>query len=160
FAQAEPHLRAALAGEERNFDMQGAEGASYRVAAKPVVADGGAVIGCLVVGFDDTERRLTLAELERRLAQQSAVARLGELALEGVDPGILMHAGSQAVADALVLELAYVLEHEGDGRMTVRAGVGWDDGLVGSSFEMQSYGDEGRRNGYRRGPVVIEDLPG
>ena len=99
------------------------------------------------------------AELERRLAQQSAVARLGELALGGVETGILLTAAAQAVADALGVELVYVLEHEGDGRMAVRAGVGWDDGLVGSSFEMLSYGDERRRNVYRRGPVVIEDLP-
>ena len=43
--------------------------------------------------------------------------------------------------------------------MRVRAGVGWPDGFVGSTFEVRSFADRAGRERYARGPVVIEDLP-
>src|ERR1700709_2186055 len=43
------------------------------------------------VMLDITDRKLAELELERRAAQQAAVARLGERALEGADVARLMH---------------------------------------------------------------------
>src|SRR5205814_6835079 len=99
------------------------------------------------------------SELERVLAQQSAVARLGELALRRSAVRELMDAACHAVTETLAVELAFVLEHTGAGRMQVRAGIGWEPGFVGSSFEMASYRDPSGRARYAGGPVVIADLP-
>src|SRR4051794_41899035 len=70
-------------------------------------------------------------ELEQRLAQQSAVARLGELGLRGTDTGALLRSACETVAEALAVELAMGMEHQGDGLMEVAAGVGWGGGPPG-----------------------------
>ena len=50
---------------------------------------------------DITERKLAEAELEQRAAQQSAVARLGEHALEGASTAELMHEAMTGAAEIL-----------------------------------------------------------
>lgn len=59
---------------------------------------------------DITEQKRAEAELERRAAQQAAVARLGEHALEGASASDLMQEAIQAVADLLEVEVAAVIE--------------------------------------------------
>jgi len=59
---------------------------------------------------DITEQKRAEAELERRAAQQAAVARLGEHALEGASASDLMQEATQAVADLLEVEVAAVIE--------------------------------------------------
>ena len=59
---------------------------------------------------DITERKRAEAELERRAAQQSAVARLGEHALEGATTAELMHEAVAAAAEILDVEIAAVFE--------------------------------------------------
>ena len=122
------------------------------------------IAGALALAFDEGEElraeRAARRELARRLAQQAAVARLGELALRRAPLEELMDAACRAVADGLEVELAHVLEHRrARGMMRVRAGAGWPEGFVGSEFEMRSFADEAGREQYARGPVVIEDLP-
>jgi diguanylate cyclase (GGDEF)-like protein/PAS domain S-box-containing protein len=63
---------------------------------------------------DITEAKLAEAELERRAAQQAAVARLGEHALEGASTSDLMQEAVRAAAELLDVELAAVLELEPD----------------------------------------------
>jgi diguanylate cyclase (GGDEF)-like protein/PAS domain S-box-containing protein len=57
-----------------------------------------------------TERKLAEAELERRAAQQSAVARLGEHALEGASTSDLMQEAVEAATTLLGVEIAAVIE--------------------------------------------------
>jgi len=59
---------------------------------------------------DITEQKRAEAELERRAAQQAAVARLGEHALEGASTSSLMTEAVRAAADLLELEIAAVIE--------------------------------------------------
>ena len=59
---------------------------------------------------DITETRRAQAEVERRAAQQAAVARLGEHALEGASTSDLMQEAVQAAGDLLGVELAAALE--------------------------------------------------
>jgi diguanylate cyclase (GGDEF)-like protein len=156
------HYRAVLAGETRRFTVP--YGAGYRTTLLPVVADDGQVAGCLAFAWDETAElraeRVASAELTRRLAQQSAVARLGELALRRPPVDALMDAACTAVADGLGVDSVYVVEPAGEGGlMRVRAGCGWPDGFVGSTFEMRSFARPQERARYVRGPVVIADLP-
>ena len=158
-----PHYDAVFAGEVRRFTSTYDE--DYRNTVVPIPCEDGTVAGALALAFDDGEElraeKLARQELSRRLAQQAAVARLGELALRRGPLEELMDAACRAVAEGLEVELVHLLELErGDGLMRVRSGVGFPEGYVGSCFEVRSFSDEAGRERYARGPVVIEDLPG
>ncbi len=77
------------------------------------------------VMLDITDRKLAELELERRAAQQAAVARLGERALEGADVAGLMHDSLEDAARILGVEMGAVLAHGAeDGELVLRAGLG------------------------------------
>jgi diguanylate cyclase (GGDEF)-like protein len=158
FAQVRPLYEAALAGETARVSIAGGRG-SIRVTLQPIRGDDGSVSGVLAVWVDDTESRATSAELLRRLAQQNAVARLGQLALTEAGDDELMQAACDAVYETLDVELVSLQEHLGDGMMHVRAGRGWDPGYVGSLQDVRSFRTEEGRARYAAGPWVIEDLP-
>jgi diguanylate cyclase (GGDEF)-like protein/PAS domain S-box-containing protein len=74
---------------------------------------------------DVTDRKLVEAELERRAAQQAAVAQLGKRALEGVEVGVLMRDALAAAAQILGVDNGAVLERTSDAAApVVRAGLG------------------------------------
>jgi diguanylate cyclase (GGDEF)-like protein/PAS domain S-box-containing protein len=82
---------------------------------------------------DITEQKLAEAELERRAAQQAAVARLGERALERVDISELIEQACATATELLDVELAAVAELLPDQQMfRLRGGVGWPDGEIGN----------------------------
>ncbi|WP_165838664.1 sensor histidine kinase [Roseicella frigidaeris] len=69
----------------------------------------------------------------RLLAQQTALARFGERALQSEDLEEILHEACRLVAEGLDTGLAKVLELQGDGRtLVMRAGVGWRPGLIGA----------------------------
>jgi two-component sensor histidine kinase len=69
---------------------------------------------------------------DRLLAQQTALARFGELALHSEDLQAILCDACRLVAEGLGTGLAKVLELQPDGRtLLVRAGVGWKPGVVG-----------------------------
>ena len=151
-----------FAGETRRFAATYDE--EYRNTVVPIPCDDGTIAGAMALAFDDGEElraeKAARRELARRLAQQAAVARLGELALRRGPLDELIDAACRAVAEGLQVDSAYLLERaDGDGLMRVRAGVGWPHGFVGSTFEVRSFADRAGRERYARGPVVIEDLP-
>ena len=157
-----PHYEAVLTGETRRFSVSYNE--HFRTTVVPIPAEDGRVAGALSFAWDGSAElraeRASRLELARRLAQQAAVARLGELALRRGPVDELMDAACRAVAEGLEVDSAYLLERAaGEGMMRVRAGVGWPEGFVGSSFEVRSFGDRAGRERYAAGPVVIEDLP-
>ncbi|MHB1469535.1 MAG: sensor domain-containing protein, partial [Solirubrobacteraceae bacterium] len=72
-----------------------------------------------------TDRKLAEIALERRAAQQAAVARLGKHALEGAEVAKLMHDALQEASRILSLEMGAVLQHgDGGAPPIVRAGRG------------------------------------
>jgi diguanylate cyclase (GGDEF)-like protein len=69
--------------------------------------------------------------LEVRLVQQAAVARLGELALDAIDPDALMAQTIDLVGSTLEADLVGIAELQPDGReFLLDAGAGFSDGLV------------------------------
>jgi diguanylate cyclase (GGDEF)-like protein/PAS domain S-box-containing protein len=80
---------------------------------------------------DISDRKRAQAELERRAAQQAAVARLGEHALERAEPSELMDEAVAAAAQILGAELALVAERmAGDNWFETRAAFGWAGGAA------------------------------
>jgi PAS domain S-box-containing protein len=97
---------------------------------------------------------------ETRMSQQAALAELGRLTLAGAGIQELADWTTRFLAENLGVEHSAVLElSPGGDDFLVRAGVGWEDGLVGhvrvgvgresqSGFTLQS-----------RAPVITENLP-
>ncbi len=98
--------------------------------------------------------------LERPLDRSEATARLALRALAGADLSQLLSEAASLLAEALDVEYAQVLELLPHGQAFVlRAGVGWQDGLVGKA--VVSAGSESQA-GYTLSvdqPVMVEDLP-
>lgn len=102
---------------------------------------------------------LSLAETTTSAVQQKAVADLGLLALGELDLTALIDAAVNKVATVLNVPYCKVLELlPGGEQMLLKAGVGWQEGLVG-----QGTVDTGRNSqaGYTLlcdTPVIVEDL--
>ncbi|MDQ6732432.1 MAG: EAL domain-containing protein [Actinomycetota bacterium] len=105
---------------------------------------------------DITEQKEAEAELERRAAQQAAVARLGEHALEGASTSDLMAEAVRATAQLLELEIAAVLELvPGGDAFLFRSTLGLPD-----TTGMKLPADTASQAGYTilsKGPVVVRD---
>ncbi len=122
---------------------------SARLASGPV----------LKIVRDLTEREAAARALAGHARQQEAVARLGRHALEASELNTLMDEAVQVVSETLEVEFAKVLELlPNDDRLLLRAGVGWQAGLVGSAVVGT---DESSQAGYTLrtdDPVVVENL--
>ncbi len=107
---------------------------------------------------DVTERKHVEAELERRAAQQAAVALLGEHALEGASTVDLMQEAVNSAAEMLGAEISAVWEFlPTEDALVLRAGIGWPDSAFGS---LRYPAGEGSQAGYTLlsgAPVVVED---
>ncbi len=107
---------------------------------------------------DITEHKQAEAELERRAAQQAAVARLGEHALEGASTTELMQEATAAAAQMVGVEAAAVLELTPDrGSFWLRSGFGSPDT---ASLNVVIPAGVGSQAGYTiltSGPVVVSD---
>jgi two-component sensor histidine kinase len=77
---------------------------------------------------------LTLHSLRQRIRQQEILAELGVVALQGADFEKLLAETVRLTAEALRTEFCKVLEHiPSEDRLLVRAGIGWDEGIVGKA---------------------------
>ena len=145
--QLHPEDRERVLGHERRHcDGAGEPGAvEYRMRDRGgrvlwlrddavLVRDRGGQLRWHGVLSDITERKHAEAELEQRAAQQAAVARLGERALEGASTTQLMQDAVTCAAEILGVEIAAVAELLPDGELLVlRAGYGWPDSAGGQT---------------------------
>ncbi len=70
--------------------------------------------------------------LSRRIRQQEILAELGVTALQGASFDQLMAETARLTAEGMQAEFCKILEHlPAENRLLVRAGVGWDPGIVG-----------------------------
>ena len=70
--------------------------------------------------------------LSRRIRQQEILAELGVTALQGASFDQLMADTARLTAEGMQAEFCKILEHlPAENRLLVRAGVGWDPGIVG-----------------------------
>ena len=104
-----------------------------------------------VLSGDITDRQRADHELESRVRQQTTVAELGQRALSGLDLPALMEETAAAVARTLGVDYCEILESSGDeATMRLRAGVGWEAGVVGRATSMR---DPGRMRATRSGAM-------
>jgi two-component sensor histidine kinase len=83
---------------------------------------------------DDPHDGVTGRPLRQRIRQQELLAELGVLALQRVSFNSLLNHSAQLTADGLGAEYCKVLEYvPAENRLLVRAGVGWEEGIVGSA---------------------------
>jgi diguanylate cyclase (GGDEF)-like protein/PAS domain S-box-containing protein len=107
---------------------------------------------------DVSERKEVEAELERRAAQQSAVALLGEHALEGASTVELMQEAVASAAQMLSAEISAVWELiPAEGALLLRAGIGWPASAVGSLRYPAGAGSQAGYTLLSGAPVVVED---
>jgi PAS domain S-box-containing protein len=128
----------------------------------------GAVISLLVGAMHSARReaeanaleiRRSEQEIRARAYQQETIAQLGQRALASADLQNLMQDTVESVAGVLEVEYSKVLELlPGGERLLLRAGVGWEEGLIGQAT-VGSGGDS--QVGYTLlsdEPVIVEDL--
>lgn len=102
----------------------------------------------------------SLAEaLEFRARQQKVVAELNRFALKSDDLTDVMNEVVGRLADTLGVEYCNVLEWLPDGKtMLLRAGVGWDEGLVGRAAVSTEQDSQAGYTLLSEQPVIVEDL--
>jgi PAS domain S-box-containing protein len=106
-----------------------------------------------------TEKHRAETDLERRTRQHEAVATLGRLALEADDLGALFDEAVGLVSDRLGTEYAKLLELlPGGEELALVAGVGWDDGLVGTATVGSGMDSQAGYTLASADPVVVTDL--
>ncbi|MBC1219303.1 PAS domain-containing protein [Nostoc sp. UCD121] len=111
------------------------------------------------VYMDITKRRQAEKALEVHANQQAMVAELSQMALAGADLTTLMNSSVTIVAQCLKVEFCKILELlPGDRKLLLRAGVGWQPGLVGKAIVS---GERNSQAGYTllsKEPVIVDDL--
>jgi len=90
--------------------------------------------------YDITERKRAEAELQRALAQQAVVAKLGERALQDGDPEALMRAATALIGEVDGIHSACIWELGRDGRrLNLRSGL--EDEVVGAGRRVSAARD-------------------
>jgi len=124
-----------------------------------VIVEDGALVQMLGMCRDVTERLRINREVRVRARQQETLARLGERALTESDLQKYFNEVVTTIGDILDLEMVKILELvPGDAELLLRAGIGWQPGLVGTATV--STGRE-TQAGYTLAagrPVIVEDL--
>ena len=105
------------------------------------------------------QRMVAQHELATRVRQQAALAAFGQEALRGSSIQVLMERVTETVCETLDLELSKVLELlPGDQELLLRAGVGWDEGLVGCVTVGTEESSQAGFTLVSGEPVVVADL--
>ncbi len=116
--------------------------------------------GVIMTFVDVTTLKEAEENLARRAQQQSTVAQLGQLALEGADLDLLHHEITVRIAQVLGMEMCKVLELQSNNKqLLLKAGVGWQEGLVGRATVGTSKESQAGYTLYTGVPVVVTDLP-
>lgn len=93
------------------------------------------------------------------MLQQEALVRLGKSALSQGRLPELMHEAARTVAEVLAVEYCKLLELTPDGtKLLLRAGVGWDEGLIGRATVGTNLESQAGYALISGGPVVVVDL--
>ncbi|MFB6302508.1 MAG: ATP-binding protein [Haloferacaceae archaeon] len=108
---------------------------------------------------DVTERKEDERELETRVRQQEIVAELGRSALSDTELESLFEHAVREAAAALDIEYAKVLDYRpAHDDLLLRAGVGWDEGLVGDATVGVGTDSQAGYTLQSAEPVIVEDL--
>jgi PAS domain S-box-containing protein len=143
----------------------------YRLLPKPgaderwietiatVVVENGAPVKLLGLCRDVTDRVRVHRELRMRAIQQEALAKFGAQALTENNLQRFLDDAVRTIAATLDLELVKILELvPGDAELLLRAGIGWDEGLVGTTVVSTDRSSQAGFTLASGGPVIVEEL--
>ncbi len=150
--------------------------------SEPIISGVGHVLGIIEIYFNEpripTEQDVATLQsatqvaaiaIERNLVdnlnlahthQQETVAALGSMALTNSGLAELFEMTVHKVAETLQVPMCKVLELSEDGeRLLLRAGVGWQDGIVGNASVLVGEKSQAGFTMLQREPVIVKDLP-
>jgi PAS domain S-box-containing protein len=107
---------------------------------------------------DLSARRAAEETLRDVARQQAAIADLGRRALEGIPPDALLDETARLVAQVLDVELVEVVELTGDDLLAMRAGAGWQPGIVGATTTPTSAATPAAAALRANEPLIVADL--
>ncbi len=117
------------------------------------------VEGVVLVFQDVTEIKELSQRAESRENQHAVVAKLGMMALGGVDLDDLMHQTVRQVAHVLKADYCKILEHRKETHdFLMVAGVGWRDGLIGKATVNDNQGSQAGYTFLSQEPIIVNDL--
>ena len=144
--------------EYRLPGIPGREERWFEAAVTAVVQDG-AVVQLLGICREVTDHLRVQREVKIRARQQDALARLGERALTESDLQKFFDEVVATVSEILDAELVEILELiPGDAELLLRAGVGWQPGVVGTAVVSTARDSQAGYTLASGRPVVAEDL--
>lgn len=176
---AEDVERLSAGDERRRAGLEGLVGGSYAIV--PLVSRG-RVLGSLslldapdggrriddhdVALGEELARRIGIAldnaalyrDLNARVNQQAAVARIGQRALEEPELDDLFRDALAELTATLGIEFAELLELTPDGDLLLVGGVGWRDGHVGRTRISAVAGSQAGYTLVSHEPVIVVDL--
>ncbi len=115
--------------------------------------------GVVVTLLDVTELKQASERLAARERQQRVIARLGFAALSEGDLQEFMERTTRELNQTLDLDHCKILELQPGGhRMLLRAGVGWNEGLVGSGWVDSGVDTQAGYTLSVPDPVIVEDI--
>lgn len=115
--------------------------------------------GFVVISRDITEKQRAQDTLARHLARQTAMVEIGTLALAEDDLQPFLDRTAAIVGAVLDCPLVKVLEFaDSADRLLLRAGIGWNDGVVGQASVGIERASQAGFTLSTGGPVVVEDL--
>jgi len=104
-----------------------------------VIVEDGKAVQMLGMCRDVTERLRINREVRVRARQQETLARLGERALAESDLQKYFNEAVSTVGEILDVEMVKILELvPGDAELLLRAGIGWEPGLIGTATAIRS----------------------
>ncbi|MBW4570058.1 MAG: PAS domain-containing protein [Tolypothrix carrinoi HA7290-LM1] len=151
--------------EEAEYDIEyrfvACDGSLRWAASKGVVFrdSSGMAVRMSGVTIDITKRKQAEESLELYANRQALVAELSQSALAGTNLTTLMNSAVTLIAQSLKVEYCKVLELLPDGKaVLLRAGVGWQPGLVGKATVSSSIDSQAGYTLLSAEPVIINDL--
>ena len=124
-----------------------------------VIVEDGAAVQVLGMCQDVSERHRVNREVRVRARQQEALARLGESAMVKRDLQQFFQEVVGTVGEILDVELVQILELlPGDAELLLRAGIGWNPGLVGTATVSTGRDSQPGYTLAAGRPVIVEDL--
>ena len=169
-----------LSRDKQHYEMLVRLGIKSAIWVPLIVRD--RVVGVFSAGYRDAVRRYTpedlhlMRELARRAAlavenallyraikraetRQAALAALGQNALAGAEYDDLAKSAARLLADIMSVPFAEVLQLQpGKRQLLLVAGVGWQEGLIGTATVKAGLGSQGGYTLATVGPVVLDDL--
>lgn len=143
------------------FRVVSHEGHICWLASKGVVFrdSSGVALRITGVAMDITKRKQAEEALEVYANRQALVAEISQLALAGLDLTTLMHETVTFVAQSLKVEYCKVLELQSDDdTLLLRAGVGWQPGLVGYATVSAGKDSQAGYTLLSNEPIVVTDF--